>query len=123
MAISGPLRIALTPLPTVEFEQALQAILLLIEEYEIETIVFGESNHKDGTENKHIRQQKEFVNRLKKSISSTINIDYVDESFTSVEAKEIILSSGTKKKKRRNKALVDQVSSVIILRRYLESLE
>lgn len=60
-----------------------------------------------------------FINRFKK-IYPTMSIEFVDERFTSVLAQRAILEAGLKKKDRRNKALVDEVSAVIILQSYLE---
>jgi putative Holliday junction resolvase len=51
-----------------------------------------------------------------------IIIDSIDERFTSSMAKKAILSSGVNKKRRRDKALVDQVSATIILQSYLQIL-
>jgi len=48
-----------------------------------------------------------------------LEIDFEDERMTSVEAKDIILRSGIKKSKRRDKSLVDKISAVLILQRYL----
>jgi len=39
-----------------------------------------------------------------------------------MEAKNIIMMSGAKKKKRRDKELVDRVSAVIILQKYLKHI-
>ena len=44
----------------------------------------------------------------------------IDERFTSKIAKQSILASGIKKKGRQNKALVDEVSAIIILQNYLD---
>ena len=43
----------------------------------------------------------------------------IDERFTSKIASRAILDSGAKKKQRRDKALVDTVSAVIILQSYM----
>ena len=48
-------------------------------------------------------------------------MDYVDERFTSVLAHRTMLEAGLKKKDRRNKALVDEISATIILQTYLEN--
>jgi putative Holliday junction resolvase len=50
-----------------------------------------------------------------------INLTTFDESFTSLRAKEIILKSGVKKKKRQDKTLVDKISAVLILQDYMEA--
>ena len=62
----------------------------------------------------------EFIEVLKKEFKG-VKIEQQDERFTSVEAKKIILKSGARKKKRRDKALVDKVSAVLILQAYMET--
>ena len=44
-----------------------------------------------------------------------IPVEYYDERFTSVMAHQAMLDGGLKKKKRQEKALVDEISAVIIL--------
>ena len=61
-----------------------------------------------------------FVTRLKRVIPQ-IPVVYYDERFTSVLAHRAMLDGGLKKKKRQEKALVDEISAVIILQSYLES--
>ncbi|MEO0779134.1 MAG: Holliday junction resolvase RuvX, partial [Bacteroidota bacterium] len=62
---------------------------------------------------------KTFKERLGKTFPD-LRIESQDERFTSVDAKRIILQSGAKKKKRRDKALVDKISAVLILQDFLE---
>jgi putative Holliday junction resolvase len=50
-----------------------------------------------------------------------IKMTTFDESFTSLRAKEIIMKSGVKKKKRRDKSLVDKISAILILQDYMEA--
>ena len=51
-----------------------------------------------------------------------IKYDFQDESFSSVQAKEIIFQSGYKQKDRRDKKLVDKISAVLILQKYLKHI-
>ena len=51
----------------------------------------------------------------------TIPVLRVDERFTSKMAFQTMIDSGLKKKQRRNKALVDEISATIILQSYLYS--
>jgi putative Holliday junction resolvase len=60
-----------------------------------------------------------FVRSLKKRFPEVM-IERVDERFTSKMASQAILFSGTKKKVRQDKSLVDKVSAVLILQSYLE---
>ncbi|HFC01245.1 MAG TPA: Holliday junction resolvase RuvX, partial [Phaeodactylibacter sp.] len=89
-----------------------------IEEEEVECIVVGEPMHKDGNPAQIAHLIVGFIRKLEK-LFPNIKIDRQDERFTSIEAREIILRSGLKKKQRRNKALVDEISAVLILQDYL----
>ena len=44
----------------------------------------------------------------------------MDERFTSKIAFQTMIDSGLKKKDRKNKALVDEISATIILQSYME---
>ena len=47
-------------------------------------------------------------------------VEREDESYTSKQAFETMLIAGLKKKKRRDKALIDQISATLILQKYME---
>ena len=66
------------------------------------------------------KQIGEFINRLKKW-SPQLVIHRVDERFTSSMAFQSLIDGGVKKKQRRQKELLDEVSATIILQSYLES--
>ena len=61
-----------------------------------------------------------FIEKLKKEILN-IPIKRVDERFTSKIAFQTMIDSGLKKKQRKNKALVDEISATLILQSYLHS--
>ena len=82
-------------------------------------IVIGEPRHKDGNPTFLTPKVHEFADKIKKDFPEK-EIIFVDESFTSYDAKEIIRQSGAKQKKRRDKALVDKISAVLMLQEYLE---
>jgi len=121
LAMSGPLLIAINPLETVHSSQLIDRLVGLAEEYEIGVIVFGDSRHKDEKLNKQAKELLGITRKLKKILKSDVEIDYEDESYTSIEAKDLLMASGVKQSKRREKNAIDQMSAVIILKRYLES--
>ena len=119
IAVTDPLQLIASGLETV----ATAALFEFLEDYmsreEVETIVVGEPLHPDGKPAQIAHLVVGFVRKLKK-LYPDLNIVMHDERFTSVEAKKIILQSGVSKKKRRDKALVDKVSAVLILQEYME---
>ena len=51
-----------------------------------------------------------------------ISVERQDERFTSKLAVKSMLEAGMKKKKRQNKALVDEISATLILQAYLNRI-
>ena len=63
---------------------------------------------------------QKFLIQLAKAIPN-IPVDRVDERFTSKMAFQSMIDSGLKKKQRKNKALIDEISATLILQSYLSS--
>jgi putative Holliday junction resolvase len=61
-----------------------------------------------------------FLNRFKK-LFPEMPVDLQDEWNTSNLAVKTLIESGVKKKGRRDKLAIDQVSAVLILQSYMES--
>jgi len=118
LSVTDPLQIIVSALDTVATENLHDYLKKYLAQEEVEKIVFGKPTHSDGTETALMKKINEFVKKLRIEFP-LLSIDFIDESFTSVMAKEIIFQSGVKKSKRRDKSLVDRVSAVIILQKYL----
>ena len=118
LAATDPLQIIVTGLTTIPTSELKRFLVDYITEEKVEKIVIGCPQHKDGTYT-HIKPN---IDALKTWILNqwpNIVVDYADEQFSSVLAKDIILKSGVPKMKRRDKSLVDKVSAVVILQKYL----
>ena len=121
IAISDSSRKIAFALDTINNELIISYLQDLLTKEEILTIVVGSPKNLFNKDNDISKEVNSFINTLRQKFSH-INIEKYDERFTSVIAKKIILSSGINKKKRKNKSLVDKVSSTIILQDYLETL-
>ncbi len=121
MAVSDPLKIVATGLDTLPEPEVLGFLKDYLNKEEVETIVVGDPLNLDGSPGKIAPLVNKFVAQLKKQFPAS-SVILRDERFTSEDAKKIILQSGAKKKKRRDKALVDKVSAVLILQDYLEEI-
>jgi len=102
--------------PTVELWLWLETYLRT---QQVEKIVIGYPRHADGAP---VYFDGE-IKQLKKKLESTFpekQIILHDESFTSAKAKQVILQSGIKKEKRKDKSLIDKISAVIILQDFLQ---
>ena len=120
LAVTDPLQIIANGLDTVATSELEDYLQRYLEQEEVEAIVVGEPFYPDGNPAQIHHLVVGFVRRLKK-LFPDIEVVTHDERFTSEEAKQIILQSGAKKKKRRDKGLVDKVSAVLILQDYLET--
>tara|TARA_B100000579_G_C22780320_1_gene828899 strand:- start:675 stop:1085 length:411 start_codon:yes stop_codon:yes gene_type:complete len=121
VAISDSSRKIAFALDTINNELIISYLQDLLTKEKISTIVVGSPKNLVNKDNDISKEVNSFINTLHQKFSH-INIEKYDERFTSVIAKKIILSSGINKKKRKNKSLVDKVSSTIILQDYLETL-
>lgn len=119
IAVTDPLQIIANGLTTVPTKEIYTFLQNYMKEENVEGIVVGNPLHLDGNPAQINNLVQKFVNRLHKLFPS-ISINLQDERFTSVDAKRIILESGAKKKKRRDKSLIDKVSAVLILQDFME---
>lgn len=121
IAATDPLQIIVSGIDTVPTHTLLDYLTEYMDSEEVEKIVFGKPTHTDGNETFLMDDIRAFITKLEKKYPD-MKMDFQDESFSSVEAKYIIRMSGAKKKKRQDKALVDKVSAVIILQKYLKHI-
>jgi putative Holliday junction resolvase len=120
MAWTDMLRLSINPLPTIamsDFDTILKEKLSI---GEVNEVVFGLPSHKDGTLTSVGEIVVKKTNLLQKKYPNLI-VAMIDESFSSVEARQMLILSGVKKKKRQEKGTVDQMSAVLILRDYLNT--
>lgn len=121
IAVTDPLQIIVNPLTVVETSELLGFLENYLHKENVSKIVIGESRHRDGEKFYFEKEIQELILWIEKKFPE-IEVDRQDESFTSSESKEIILKSGIKKKKRMDKSLIDKISAVLILQRYLKHI-
>lgn len=120
IAVSDPMQIIATGLDTVLTTKLFDFLEKYISQEEVEIMVIGMPLHLDGQPAQIADKVSAFIKKFKTKFPS-IPVETRDERFTSEDAKQIILQSGAKKKKRRDKSLVDKVAAVLILQDYMES--
>jgi len=118
ISISDSSQIIATSLCAIENKNIFSFLKDLLEKEEVDTIVIGEAKNLDTTETDSSKQIYQFVEKLKNQFPKIL-IKTIDERFTSKIAFQSIIDSGIKKKKRKNKSLIDKVSATIILQDYL----
>lgn len=120
IAVTDPLQIIASPLETIPTANLFEFLDAYLAGEEVETIVIGEPLHMDGRP-AQIHHLVIGVQRKLRKTYPDLEVELWDERFSSEDAKKVILQSGAKKKKRRDKSLVDQVSAALILSDYMES--
>lgn len=120
LAVTDPLQLIAGGLCTIETPQLLAYIQNYVSREEVERIVVGLPTQTNGQPSENQARVREFVGRLRKALPN-IPVEFYDERFTSVLAHQAMLESGIGRKRRQDKALVDEISATIILQSYMES--
>lgn len=121
IAVTDPLQIIANGLVTVSTSGLFDFLREYMSKEPVERIIIGEPKQADGSPSENMARITQFANRWRKAYPD-IPIEFYDERFTSVLAHKAMLDGGLHKKKRQDKALVDEISATIILQSYLESL-
>lgn len=119
LAWTDPLQIIATALETVPTDTLVDRLKALLAKESVEAIVLGYPTRLDGEDTDTTAPVKALAEKLK-ALFPDKEIAFQDEQFTSKMAMEAMIRGGVPKKKRRDKALVDQVSAVLILQDFLE---
>ena len=120
IAVTDELQLIASGLTTVNTEELLLFLKKYIAEEDIDCVVVGKPTQMSGEDSESEIHIQSFIADFNISFPN-ISVKRVDERFTSAMAFQSMIDGGLKKKKRRNKALVDQISATIILQTYLES--
>ena len=107
-------------LTTVLSKDVLRYLSEYLKNEKVVAFVVGEAKNLNNTPSESAKFIEPFVLQLGK-LFPDIPIHRVDERFTSKMAFQSMIDSGLKKKARRNKALIDEISATIILQSYLAS--
>lgn len=118
LAWTDPLQIIATGLGTVDTSEIEVKLKTLFSQEKIEKIVLGYPTHADGNDTDNTPLVRAFHKQLNEWFPE-IPVILQDEYGTSKIAMQTMIGAGLKKKDRRNKALLDQVSATIILQQYL----
>ena len=120
IAVTDVLQIIANGLTTVPTTELMDFIRKYVEKEPVERIIVGHPKQMNNEDSENMKRIVPFVNQLKKALPQ-IPVEMYDERFTSVLAHQAMIDGGLKKKARQNKALVDEISAIIILQSYMES--
>ena len=122
IAVTDELQLIASGLTTVNTKDLLQFLKEYTAKENIAGIVVGEPKQWDNTPSESEVSIQIFLKKLRTSFP-LIPIDRQDERFTSKVAFQTMIDSGLKKKQRRNKELIDEISATLILQSYLNRMQ
>jgi putative Holliday junction resolvase len=118
IAVTDEFQIIASGLATVATKELLPYLENYFKTENVELVLVGEPKQMDNTPSQSEALILEFLKKFKEKFPF-MEMKRVDERFTSKMAVKTMIDSGLKKKKRQNKALLDEISATIILQTYL----
>ncbi|WP_027419253.1 Holliday junction resolvase RuvX [Crocinitomix catalasitica] len=117
IAVTDDSQIIASGLTTVDTPQLFKFLHEYFSKHQVEAIILGDPKKLDGTATDSTAAVEALKNKLKETFGKPIHM--IDERFTSKMAFQAMIDGGLSKKKRQNKALVDEISATIILQSYM----
>ena len=118
IAVTDPLQLIASGLTTVETKDLISFLKNYCSKGTVESFVIGLPKQMNNQPSESEQLIKPFLKTLRNTFPD-IAIQREDERFTSKIAFQSMIDSGMKKKKRQNKAVVDEISATLILQSYL----
>ncbi|MFC1905507.1 Holliday junction resolvase RuvX [Chloroflexota bacterium] len=122
VAISDPEQILASPLSTIvrdDDDKTVTAIIALVDKYQVLSIIIGLPYSLDGSIGNQATKVQAFVDLLSKR--AEVNIELIDERFSTVAVERLLLEAGLKSQKRKEHR--DAAAAAFILQGYLDSLK
>jgi len=119
-AKSDPLGMFAQPLGTFDMKGILDSLGKVRDQDGIEKIVVGYPLSEQGTSNRMTSVVDGFIEELRQAFPD-VPIETLDEYRTSKDAMQILVGSGTGRKKRNEKGRLDTAAACIILQSYLDA--
>lgn len=120
IAVTDSLQMIANGLITLPSSEVVAYLSDYVSKESVDLFVIGYPKQMNNEPSENMQYVKAFTTHLSRKIAD-IPVVYYDERFTSVMAHQAMIDGGLKKKQRQNKALVDEISAVLILQTYLES--
>ncbi|RRQ47541.1 Holliday junction resolvase RuvX [Maribacter algicola] len=121
IAVTDELRIIASGLTTLPTNEIIPFLTRYFKEESVDVLVVGEPKQMNNLPSESEIFIKPFLAQLSLAFPDII-IERQDERFTSKMAFQSMLDSGLKKKQRRNKELIDEISATLILQDYLKRI-
>lgn len=119
LARTDLLRTVANPIDTYHVDDVFDALEKLLETERVQKIVVGWPLTPEGGEGRAIKMVERFLTKLRMHFPD-IEIDKIDERYTSKEAVAAMVEAGVPKMKRHESDRVNRAAAAIILQKYLE---
>jgi putative Holliday junction resolvase len=120
LAVSDPLGMLARPLSLLvrsRDEADIEQILSLVKEHQIGMIIVGLPRLNSGEIGPQAQKVQQFAEQLQKA--SAVPLEYRDERYTTLAAKEMLGERGKKKARYEKKGDYDAAAAAVILQSYL----
>lgn len=118
IAVTDEMQIIASGLATVPTKELIPYLDIYFNTENVELVLIGEPKQMDNSASQSEEAILEFIKKFEAKFP-TMPLKRVDERFTSKMAVRTMIDSGMKKSKRKDKALLDEISATIILQSYL----
>jgi putative holliday junction resolvase len=114
---TGLIATGITTIERASFEQDIQQLRQLVDERQVQVLVFGLPYSMDGSLGFQARQVQKFATRVAKILQ--LPVEYVDERLTSFQAEQMLIAQNCSPS--RHKALIDRKAAALILQQWLDT--
>ena len=119
LAVSDPAQIIPGGLTTVATGELLKFLDDYMKRETVERVVVGWPTQTSGQPSENQQRVAEFVRAFERR-HPDVPVVKQDERFTSVIAHRTMIDAGLSRKRRQDKALVDEISATLILQQYMD---
>ncbi|MGB0851065.1 MAG: Holliday junction resolvase RuvX [Bacteroidia bacterium] len=118
IAVTDPLQIIASPLITVETKDLMEYLNNYFKTEEVSDMVVGQPTRHDGSFSGIETEIVKFIDKFK-NLYPMIALHRINEMYSSKDAMQALIDSGLKKKKRRDKKLLDSTAATLLLQEFL----
>ena len=118
IATTDSLQMIASPLTTVHTHDLMDFLTNYFMDEDVSTIVIGQPTRHDGSLSPIEKDILFFIEKFKKKHPDIIVLR-INEMFSSKDAMKALIDSGVKKKKRKDKKLLDSTAATILLQEFL----
>jgi len=118
IAVTDEMQLIASGLTTIASETALDFLKNYFAKEKVERVLIGDPKQMNGQPSQSAPLIEAFIEKFKTQFPD-MQLERVDERFTSKMAVQTMIDSGLKKKQRQDKALIDEISATILLQDYL----